>query len=396
MRFRLATTGAADPGVASIGNAFRTMALMPLYQQQAAEEGQIAQARQQVAQSTIAKNLAEAAIKQNELRALEGRGEVIAQMGAARAGMSVPEFQAGLNERKFGAPDVGPPVLPAPIPGLGPSGRTAAFDDALLTLYGPAMASPANHTNWDQLAKARGEYQDQGVLGQAVAAATGGDDMLMSRLNSVRGKREFTPFKAVGNTGTALNEVTGGQTISSPAMNALFGSEVNSRVQENNAQAGAASALARLRQTQSRGAAAQSSIDELDLSAAREGRPLPSTNKATPPRGADSTNAKFRNTVITAAMKKPEFAVMTPQEKQDFINTELAVAGLDPVQSSELTALPGGPAKPQGKPAGPGNANAGTPPGPDMQKAADVRARFKAGALTREQAKAELQKLGFQ
>lgn len=244
MRFRLATTGAADPGVASIGNAFRTMAMMPLYTQQAAEEGRRAELQAQVAQSSIAKNLAEAAIKQEEQRQLMGRDGILYQMGAARAGMSVPEFQAGLNERQYGAPQVGPPVLPAPVAGLGPSGRTAAFDDALLTLFGPAMATPADKVNWEQLAKARGEYQDQGVLDQAVAAATGGNDMLMSRLNSVRGKKEFTPYAAVGTTGTALNQVTGAQDVSNQGLRAIFGDKAAAEIEADKARAGASRASA--------------------------------------------------------------------------------------------------------------------------------------------------------
>lgn len=250
MRFRVPNTGgqqAAD----GIGNFFRAMALAPLQEAQAAEEAQTAGMKRDLigaqtglANANIGRVLAEAAIKQQEAKTLEGRPDVLNLMGATRAGMSVPEFQAGINERKYGAPAVGPALLPQPIEGVGPSGRTAAFDDAILTLFGPAMATPADKTNWDQIAQARGHYQDQGVLDQAVAAATGGDYMKSSALSAVRGKKEFTPFAAVGNTGTALNQVTGAQPVTNQAMATLFNNEGLAKIGADNARAGASKASA--------------------------------------------------------------------------------------------------------------------------------------------------------
>lgn len=398
MRFRVPNTGgqqAAD----GIGNFFRAMAMAPLHEAQAAEEAQTAGMKRDLIgaqteheRANIGKVLAEAAIKAAEAKTLEGRPDVLNLMGATRAGMSVPEFQAGVNERKYGAPAVGPALLPQPIEGVGPSGRTAAFDDAILTLFGPAMATPADKTNWDQLAQARGHYQDQGVLDQAVAAATGGDYMKSSALSAVRGKKEFTPFAAVGNTGSALNQVTGAQPVSNPGLNVLFGNKVGSEIDENkaqagsaNASAGAARALAGLRGVQTSNEKIEGGMKALDYNAAKSGQPLPSSNKGTS--GASSTNAKFRNQVILAAMRTDQYKMLDPAEKQAFIDEELAVAGMEPVRPGEVASVAGAtPPAGAGKPAGKQI---------DMDAANKVKADFKAGRITKEQAKAKLKALGM-
>lgn len=408
MRFRVPNNGgqqAAD----GVGNFFRSLAMAPMYEAQAAQDAQAAGLKRDLTQSQIGVHLADAAIKEQERKTLAGRPDILSLMGATRAGMSVPEFQAGLSERTQGAPVMGPPVLSAPIEGVGPSGRTSAFDDAILSLYGPAMATPADKTNWDQLAKARGEYQDQGAMGDALAAANGGDYMKSSALSAVRGKKEFTPFKAVGNTGTALNEITGEQPVTNRGMNVLFGDEGRALVSQRQAAAGASGAaagasraLTSLRGTQTTNEKIKGGLSALDFQAAQEGKPLPSSNKGTS--GSSATNSKFRNQIILAAMRKPEFSVMNQAEKSDYINTELMVAGMDPIVPGELAGLPVQ-GNPQAQAKGPGpidakaagsTAGAAAKKQPDMTKAAAVKADYKAGKLTKEQARAKLQQLGFE
>lgn len=408
MRFRVPNNGgqqAAD----GVGNFFRSLAMAPMYEAQAAQQAQDAGLKRDLTQSQIGVHLADAAIKEQERKTLAGRPDILSLMGATRAGMSVPEFQAGLSERTYGAPEMGPPILPQPIAGVGPSGRTAAFDDAILSLYGPAMATPADKTNWDQLAKARGEYQDQGAMGDALAAANGGDYMKSSALSAVRGKKEFTPFKAVGNTGTALNEITGEQPVTNHGMNVLFGDEGRALVSQRQAAAGASGAaagasraLTSLRGTQTTNEKIKGGLSALDFQAAQEGKPLPSSNKGTS--GSSATNSKFRNQIILAAMRKPEFSVMNQAEKSDYINTELMVAGMDPIVPGELAGLPVQ-GNPQAQAKGPGpidakaagsTAGAAVKKQPDMTKAAAVKADYKAGKLTKEQARAKLQQLGFE
>jgi len=263
MRFRLAT--AAGPGggggqqmADGIGNLFRSFAMAPMYQAQAAEEAAAAEDKRRLmdAQATaqrsaaaahdasVGKTLAETAIKNNELATLEGRPNMLKLMAASRAGVSVPEFDAALSETTNGAPMVGPAFLSPPIEGVGPSGRTANLQEVISSLYAPAMSTPADKMNFDQLAQARGHYQDQGVLDQAVAAANGGDYMRSSALSAVRGKKEFTPFAAVGNTGTALNQITGAQPVTNQAMATLFNNEGLAKIGADNARAGASKASA--------------------------------------------------------------------------------------------------------------------------------------------------------
>ena len=408
MRFRVPNTG-GQQAANGVGNFFRSLAMAPMAEAQAAQQAQDAGLKRDLTQSQIGVHLADAAIKEQERKTLAGRPDILNLMGATRAGMSVPEFQAGLSERTQGAPVMGPPVLSAPIEGVGPSGRTSAFDDAILSLYGPAMATPADKTNWDQLAKARGEYQDQGAMGDALAAANGGDYMKSSALSAVRGKKEFTPFKAVGNTGTALNEITGEQPVTNQGMNVLFGDEGRALVSQrqaaavaSGAAAGASRALTSLRGTQTTNEKIKGGLSALDFQAAQEGKPLPSSNKGTS--GSSATNSKFRNQIILAAMRKPEFSVMNQAEKSDYINTELMVAGMDPIVPGELAGLPVQ-GNPQAQAKGPGpidakaagsTAGAAANKQPDMTKAAAVKADYKAGKLTKEQARAKLQQLGFE
>lgn len=324
MRFRLANSVGANQGGQQlgdgIGNLFRSIAMAPLYQAQAAEDAQTAEQRRRLQQSQIDENqaqigthLANAAIKNNELKTLEGRPDMLKLMAAARGGVNVPELNAALSEMTNGAPMVGPSFLSAPIEGVGPSGRTANLQDVISTIYAPAMATPADKMNFEQLAKARGEYQDQDVMGQAVQAANGGNYMRSGALSAVRGKKEFTPFKAVGNTGTALNETTGEQPTTNPAMFTLFDNQGRALIGQRNAAAGASGAaagasraLAGLRGVQTTNAKTQGEIDALDRDAAKAGKPLPSTNKVS--RAADSTNAKLDNQIYQQMMRDPAWS----------------------------------------------------------------------------------------
>lgn len=248
------STGIGD----GLVNMLTTLQMAPLYQAQAAEEAAAAEDKrrlmdeQATAQrsaaaahdASVGKALAETAIKNNELATLEGRPNMLKLMAASRAGVSVPEFDAALSEMTNGAPMVGPAFLSPPIEGVGPSGRTANLQEVIASLYAPAMSTPADKMDFNNLAQARGHYQDQGVLDQAVAAANGGDYMRSSALSAVRGKKEFTPFAAVGNTGTALNQVTGAQPVTNQAMYTLFGDGERAGIRQKDAQAGASKASA--------------------------------------------------------------------------------------------------------------------------------------------------------
>lgn len=391
MRFRLATGGTGGQQLGDgVGNLFRSLAMAPLYAAQGAEDAQSAEQKRRLQQSQIDENqaqigthLATAAIKNNELSTLQGRPDMLRLASAARAGVSVPEFNAALSETTNGAPMVGPSFMSAPIEGVGPSGRTANLQDVISTFYGPAMASPADKMNFEQLAQARGHYQDQGVLDQAVAAANGKDYMRSSALSAVRGKKEFTPFKAVGNTGTALNEVNGEQPTTNPAMFTLFGKEGNALVGQRDAAAGASRALSGLRGVQTTNAKTQGEIDVLDRDAAKAGKPLPSTNKVS--RAADSTNAKLDNQIYSAMMKDPAWSNAPDDE---FTAELVRRRSLTPAAAKAGAPADGAPA-PAAKPA------PGAKKPVDMTAANQVKADFKAGKISMQQAKAKLQQLGM-
>lgn len=239
----MATNGQQTLGN-GVGSFFHALGQAPLLAAQGAEQYQNAQSQNQLRSAQIGDQLASTALKQNELNTMQGRPDMLRLMAASRAGVSVPEFNAAINERTYGAPAVGPALLPEPIEGIGPSGRTSRFDDVISNLFAPAMTSTSKDINFDQLAQARGEGQDQAALEQALNAANTGDYMRSSALSAVRGKKEFTPFAAVGTTGTALNQVTGAQPVSNPGIRALFGDKVGSEILENKAQAGSANASA--------------------------------------------------------------------------------------------------------------------------------------------------------
>mgnify|MGYP000411459810 FL=1 len=401
MRFRLANGMGVNQGGQQlgdgIGNLFRSIAMAPLYAAQGAEDAQSADQKRRLQQSQIDENqaqigthLATAAIKNNELKTLEGRPDMLRLMAASRAGVSVPEFNAALSETANGAPMVGPSFLSAPIEGVGPSGRTANLQEVISTIYAPAMATPANKMNFEQLAKARGEYQDQGVLDQAVAAANGGNYMRSGALSAVRGKKEFTPFAAVGNTGTAINQVTGEQPTTNQALYTLFNNQGQALIDQRNAAAGASGAaagasraLAGLRGVQTTNAKTQGEIDALDLGAAREGKPLPSTNKVS--RAADSTNAKLDNQIYSAMMKDPAWSNAPDAE---FTAELVRRRSLTPAAAKAGAPADGVPA-PAAKPA------PGAKKPIDMTAANQVKADFKAGKISMQQAKAKLQQLGM-
>ena len=401
MRFRLANGMGVNQGGQQlgdgIGNLFRSIAMAPLYAAQGAEDAQTADQKRRLQQSQIDENqaqigthLATAAIKNNELKTLEGRPDMLRLMAASRAGVSVPEFDAALSETTNGAPMVGPSFLSAPIEGVGPSGRTANLQDVISTIYAPAMATPANKMNFEQLAKARGEYQDQGVLDQAVAAANGGNYMRSGALSAVRGKKEFTPFAAVGNTGTAINQVTGEQPTTNQALYTLFNNQGQALIDQRNAAAGASGAaagasraLAGLRGVQTTNAKTQGEIDALDLGAAREGKPLPSTNKVS--RAADSTNAKLDNQIYSAMMKDPAWSNAPDAE---FTAELVRRRSLTPAAAKAGAPADGVPA-PAAKPA------PGAKKPIDMTAANQVKADFKAGKISMQQAKVKLQQLGM-
>lgn len=263
MKFRLATGGQGGEALTSgVGNFFRSLAMAPVAELQAAEQAQESRAKRdlQAAQMRMADASASKATEDaNATRTQTERGGLgpLLEAAAMQQGIAPSEAkdfsvfaQTGQLANRFDASQ-GPAM---PVPSFYGKAAQPDFaqgqpvDDTAAKIYrtlGLMQNSLAlGKGNVADIAKGAGEYQDQQITDQAVAMAGRGDDMGMSRLNSIRGKKEFTPFSAVGSTGTALNQITGNQDVANPAMAALFGDQGRAEIGRDKAAAAASYASA--------------------------------------------------------------------------------------------------------------------------------------------------------
>lgn len=252
MRFRVPNTGgqqAAD----GVGSFFRALAMAPMAEAQAADAARQAQAKESLigAQTEQARansrfNNAKAD-QEADLTQRRGLGGMIgdAAMANGVAPYQVADFvqfaQTGQMPQQY---------QPPPVDGVGPYEPPPAIyqDDTVSKIW--KMLGLNNQTlafgrgDVSNVASATGAYQDQGAMDQAMTAANSGDYMKSSALSAVRGKKEFTPFKEVGTTGTALNQITGAQHVANPALNSLFDEQGRALIGRNDAAAGASKASA--------------------------------------------------------------------------------------------------------------------------------------------------------
>jgi len=263
MKFRLATGGQGGEALTSgVGNFFRSLAMAPVAELQAAEQAQESRAKRdlQAAQMRMADASASKATEDaNAIRVQTERGGLgpLLEAAAVQQGIAPSEAkdfavfaQTGQLANRFDTSQ-GPAM---PVPSFYGKAAQPDFaqgqpvDDTAAKIYrtlGLMQNSLAlGKGNVADIAKGAGEYQDQQITDQAVAMAGRGDDMGMSRLNSIRGKKEFTPFSAVGSTGTALNQITGNQDVANPAMAALFGDQGRAGIGRDKAAAAASYASA--------------------------------------------------------------------------------------------------------------------------------------------------------
>jgi hypothetical protein len=98
-------------------------------------------------------------------------------------------------------------------------------------------------TNMERFANAGTALQTQGIRDQAVANVNNLDTM--NRLNTLAKPGDtYEPFRAVGNTGGAINQATGQGIVSDAVLRKLFGDKNASEVMENKAQANSSNASA--------------------------------------------------------------------------------------------------------------------------------------------------------
>lgn len=306
MRFRLGTAPQGGTGMQSlqggVGNFFSALAMAPLYKQQAAEEAETTGLKRELYRSQIAENLVKVAQQQAEERAAAQRPAMIETMAASRAGTSVPLFNQGLAELRSGPAPEGPPVIGGAIP-------ADAFRTAVETLYGPAMATPADKTNWDQLANAAGRRQEQGyidaiVQGRAPAAGVG-------QAYAATGGKPL--IDAVGTTGVGFNRFTGQGGVIDQGLRTLFGNKTQADIARDRAAAGASSEAGKLsgarRSRVEQGLDKPITIEDDDGDASittlpTVGEPVVRGKAVKKSGGVEATNAKARNQIKAAVEKE--------------------------------------------------------------------------------------------
>jgi hypothetical protein len=254
MRFRLGINNSGDQQFQDgVSNGMRNLFALPMLKAQAEEEAQTVASRQRLMDAQMAEHQAKADGERDQ-QARGGLGELLKSAALTR-GVPLNQLDDATNYLQTGQL---PAQYNAPGDGVGPTMPKPQYADPEMgrkimeTLGLTRQALTVGDKSVENIAKAGGLYQDQGITQQAVDAAGRGDDMTMSRLNAVRGKKEFTPFAAVGNTGVALNQVTGQGSTADAGLRALYGNVQGSDITKNNAAAAASNATAAERAAQTR------------------------------------------------------------------------------------------------------------------------------------------------
>ena len=252
MRFRVPNTGgqqAAD----GVGSFFRALAMAPMAEAQAADAARQAQAKESLIGAQTEQARANSRFnnaKADQEADVTQRRSLGGMIGDAAMANGVAPYQVADFVQFAQTGQMPSKYQPPQVDGVGPYEPPPAIyqDDTVSKIW--KMLGLNNQTlafdrgNVEDVAKATGAYQDQGAMDQALAAANSGDYMKSSALSAVRGKKEFTPFKEVGTTGTALNQITGAQHVANPALNSLFDEQGRALIGRNDAAAGASKASA--------------------------------------------------------------------------------------------------------------------------------------------------------
>lgn len=238
--------------------------------------------------------------------------------------------------------------------------------------------------NMERFAKASGEFQTQGIRDQAVSNVGNIDQM--NRLNTLaKPGATYEPFANIGNTGTVFSKATGDGRVASSTLDKLFGAKTNSEISENNAQAGAAGASAGLSNERRK----EIQLGKITPGTDESGNPIlfragtsgdvTVLDDLSPFRkagGADAAYQKTRGRVVEQVFKDP---MVMPEEREAEVERRMTLIGgpksKGPAAAATATKIDGV---------------------PDPAKANDIKAKFKAGKLTRDQAKQQLKALGYE
>ncbi len=271
--------------------------------------------------------------------------------------------------------------------GLTNKARQAPIDPTLSRYMQDAykLFQATGDTNAQNIAKAGTEVQSQGIRDQALANV--GDLDMMNRLNALAKEgTTYKPFAAVGNTGGAINQATGQGTVYDPVINKIFQQVQGSLANQRNAAAGASGAAAGL--SNARRDRVVSGLDKpvtiVDdetgqaTVTALPTRGDPRTIGVAPAKGTgvDATNAKTRNAIIAAIEKEQpgldDAAFAVEVEKRLARRVLTGTGNKNPAASASAPKIPGQSGQ--------------------FKSADEVKAAFKAGKVSREDATAILQR----
>jgi hypothetical protein len=377
MKFTLDAGGAQMAGQ-GIGNIFKAYALGDQYRQQGEMDAMTTTARLGQAQAAARKYNADAALDEYKL------GLQKDPMRTALIENQVPLDTRPVIEKFFQTGSFGPsydtpadgvgPVLPPPVDTnkLGTIARAiAAYDKAVGT-----------GSNVQQMAKAGETEQTM----RDRAAITSNQALALPMAQAYFATSGKAPFDNVNNTGYSLNALTGGQFEANPVLAKLFGTVEQSKATENLAQAGSANASAGL--SSARRDRVVSGLDKpvtiVDDETGQASitalptRGDPRTIGLAPAKGTgvDATNAKTRNAIIAAVEKEmpgADEATITAEVTKRLARRGITGAGnKNPAPSANSPKIP---------------SQSG-----QYKSADEVKAAFRAGTISREDATAILQR----
>lgn len=371
MKFSLGTNGAdsVNQGVRGI---FSALAQAPLVRQQAEQQA-----------------------------ALRDAQTYNANMSGNKSGAQAEQERFTLDQRRA-VPD----VAPAGMPG---------YEHTMRKIF-----QMTGDTNADRVSKALINTQTAGIRDKA--AENVGNVDLMNRYNTLAKEgATYMPFDDVGTSGYALNKATGSAVEANSVLAKLFGAKTNSEIGENNAQANNANASAGQHNASKEKITTETS--RLKAGGSAKGLTAAQMRENTAIQEAREQVSGMTQAQVDALLAKNSFDI-TPGDR-NLINT-IQRAQKPMFGESDITPVQHKP-EPPAPPPEPGalrkvmnwlavgNANpskvdavanpmtesaAPAPAAPKMdnniQQAADaVRAAYKAGKITRDEAKKQLQGMGF-
>lgn len=248
MRFRLLNNGgqqAAD----GVGNFFRSLAMAPMAEAQAADAAQQEQAKRSLLGAQTEQ--AQSAARLNDAKAdqetdLTNRRSLAGMISDAAMANGVAPYQMPDFLKYAQTGQLPSRYQPPPVDGVGPyEPAPAIYQDGtaqkiwkMLGLNNQTLAF--DRGNVADVAKATGEYRDQG-LGDSVLSGAANPGMVAQSQAAVAGK---PLINNIGDTGAGFNQFTGAEQTLNPGMLALFGDKGRQGIALDKAREGASVAQA--------------------------------------------------------------------------------------------------------------------------------------------------------